>query len=164
MKRPLSVTIIGAMVLAQGLAFGVLGSLATVVPLAAEAGLLPREVLTTLPHLPPREEIRAVGALMLGSFGLVSGIGLLRLRPWAWLMAMILQGINLANELFGYARGSAIYPNMALSVLIVLYLNARDIQRAFSVAQHRDDPVSRRTADEDQAATAEAQREVAESR
>ncbi len=163
MKRPLSVTIIGALVLTQGLTFGVLGSLATVVPLAAEAGLLPPEVLAALPTLPPRAEIRAVGALMLGSFGLVSGIGLLRLRPWAWLMAMILQGINLANELFGYARGSAVYPSMALSVLIVLYLNASDIQRAFSAAQHRADPVSHQTAEEDHAAAAEAQREVAES-
>jgi uncharacterized membrane protein (DUF2068 family) len=164
MRRPFGVTIIGALVLAQGLGFSLLGSLATVVPLAAEAGLLPPAVVAALPALHMGEEIRAVGALMLGSFGLVSGIGLLRQRPWAWLMAMILQGINLTNELFSYARGSAIYPNMALSVLIVLYLNARDIQRAFSAAQHRDDPESRRTADADQAAAAEAQREVAGSR
>ena len=158
MRRPLGVTIIGALVLTQGLAFGLLGSLGTIAPLAAKAGLLPPEVLAALPPLHRREEILAVGALMLGSFGLVSGIGLLRLRPWAWLMAMILQGINLANELVGYTRGSAVYINMGLSVLIVLYLNARDIQRAFSAAQHRADPVSRRTVADDQAAAAEAQR------
>ena len=53
---------------------------------------------------------------------------------------------------------------MLVSVVIVLYLNQRDVQRSFSAAQHRSDPASTRTLEADRAAAAETQREVVGSR
>jgi hypothetical protein len=164
MKRPLSLTIIGTLVLLQGIAFGSFGSLTLALYLAPLSEALPRELLAELPAIQLRELLPATAALMLGTFGLVSGVGILRLRPWSWVMAMITQGINLATELANYTRGHANYLSMVASVVIVLYLNQRDVQRAFNAALHRTDPEGTRTAQADAAAAEEAQREAVESR
>jgi hypothetical protein len=51
---------------------------------------------------------------------------------------------------------------MVISVIIVFYLNQRDVRNAFSVAQHREDPESTRSAEEEQAAIRQARRDMAE--
>jgi hypothetical protein len=160
----LSVTIIGAVVLTQGLIFVLAGALIIGLLVARQAGVEVMPWPTWLLGLHRREDLLATSSLLSGVFALVSGSGILRVRPWAWLMAMILQGTILATELASYARGNAIYLNMAVAVVIVLYLNQRDVQRAFSTAQHLADPESPRTAAADTAAAAEAQREVAHGR
>ncbi|MCG8350030.1 MAG: hypothetical protein MI924_19875, partial [Chloroflexales bacterium] len=99
--------------------------------------------------------------ITLGIFAMVSGIGMLRMRSWAWLMAMIIQGIAMTIGLFNYFQGQPSYLEMLFSVIIVFYLNQRDIQRAFSVAQHQKEPMSLRTVESDRAATAEAQATLA---
>lgn len=164
MKRPFSITIIGVVILLQGVFFTavagfVLGNVSAVL-----FHWLPPDTINTLPTYSQRELLFVVVALVMGICCLVSSVGVLRLRSWAWLMAMIVQGINLAAELVSYLQGTVGYFNMLVSVIIVLYLNQRDVQRAFSVAQHRSDPASTRTAEADRAAVAEAQREVIKSR
>jgi uncharacterized membrane protein (DUF2068 family) len=70
-----------------------------------------------------------------GIFGIVSSIGLLRMRPWAWLMAMIVQGISMILYLADYIRGVPNYVGMIFAVFVVFYLNQRDIQLIFDVAR-----------------------------
>lgn len=79
---------------------------------------------------------------VLGLFTVVSGIGVLRLRPWAWLMALVVNGFSLLALLILYFRRDPFYLHMLIDSLAVLYLNQSSIRRAFRIAQRSDDPDS----------------------
>lgn len=66
-----------------------------------------------------------------GAVGLIVSVGLWWLQRWAWVATMLWAGINMAQALYGYFWGTPQYIAMALSVVIVLYLNQRDVQLAF---------------------------------
>ncbi|MBI3361357.1 MAG: hypothetical protein HY023_09630 [Chloroflexi bacterium] len=59
------------------------------------------------------------------------GFGLFRLRPWAWLAAMALQGFYLLVGLIDYLKGHPDYISMLVSIVIVLYLNTEEVRDAF---------------------------------
>ncbi len=162
MKRPLSVILVGALVLIQGLVFTAIWGLILSAFGTRYWGALPPKVVAELPDITLPELLLAVTNLVMGLVGLISGVGILRLRAWAGLMALIAQGMNLVAELVSYTRGEANYLNMLISVIIVFYLNQRDVRNAFSVAQHREDPESARSVEEEQAAIRQARRDMAE--
>ena len=164
MKRPTSVTLLGILIFIQGLMFTVLSSLALLLFSTTLSESLPPDIASELPAVRLQDLLLAASALVMGGVGLVSSIGILRLRSWAWLMAMIAQGINLFAEMVNYTRGQANYISLVVSTIIVFYLNQRDVQIAFRVAHRREDPASVRTAEEDQAAIEEARRDVVESK
>jgi len=64
---------------------------------------------------------------------LVAGIGLLRLRPSAWTLAVLTEGLSLTMALVIYSRDKPIYiyPLMIYTIVTVLYLNYNDVQVAF---------------------------------
>ena len=63
---------------------------------------------------------------------------MLRLRPWAWLVAMLLQGVTLATNLFYYfVQGQLFALALLLAIIIVFYLNSRTIRHVFEAAEHR---------------------------
>ncbi len=66
-----------------------------------------------------------------GGVGLIVSVGLWRLQRWAWVATMTWAGINMAQALWSYWVSEPQYAAMALSVVIVLYLNQRDVQLAF---------------------------------
>jgi hypothetical protein len=74
--------------------------------------------------------IRALGYTVAALFALVAG-GMWRLRRYAWVATMLLVGLLMAVQLLRYARGGPRYPLMVLSVLIVFYLNQREVQGRF---------------------------------
>jgi hypothetical protein len=76
---------------------------------------------------------------LLGSALLVAGIGLLRMRHSAWLLAMTIEAVSLAIALRWYALGEPRFGPMALSSLIVLALNQREVRQAF-LHNHDDVP------------------------
>ncbi len=163
MKRPLSITIIGVLILCQGLVFTAVAGVTLPLISAIMFRWLPPGYVAELPNYTQRELLFVGAALVIGVCCLVSGVGVLRLRSWAWLMAMIVQGINLSSELVNYLRGHPVYFNMLVSVIIVLYLNQRDIQASMNAADYRRDPSSRITVEPDQA-TPEAQQKVIRTR
>ncbi len=71
------------------------------------------------------------GVILHGIFLVAAGVGLLRLRPRAWIWSMALQGIGLTAGLAAYLRGRPDYIAMAAGVIIVLLLNQHDVQAAF---------------------------------
>ncbi len=162
MKRPTSVTFLGVLVFIQGLIFTVLSSLALLLFSTRLSELLPPDIASELAAVRLQDLLLAASALVMGGVSLVSSIGILQLRSWAWLMAMIAQGINLFAEMVNYTRGQANYISLVVSTIIVFSLNQRDVQMAFRVAHRREDPASVRTAEEDQAAIEEARRDVVE--
>ncbi len=58
--------------------------------------------------------------------------GLWRYQRWAWVLVMILSGASMAADLFGYFEGNPSYLTMFINVIIVFYLNQREVQRVFS--------------------------------
>jgi len=62
---------------------------------------------------------------------LVIAFGLWHLKRSAWVLIMIQQGIGLSVYLWFYANGEPLYLSMLLSVIIVFYLNQREVQQAF---------------------------------
>ena len=65
-------------------------------------------------------------ALVLASFGL------LRLKRWGWTLTMILTGTGLALNIWNYFQGNANFLEMAIYIVIVFYLNQRDVQSPFT--------------------------------
>lgn len=57
--------------------------------------------------------------------------GLWLMRRWAWVATMIWTGVSLAIGLITYYQGTPNYFSMIFNVLIVLYLNQREVQLAF---------------------------------
>ncbi len=61
--------------------------------------------------------------------------GLWRLQRFAWVLIMIHSGLAMASDLWGYFSGRPSYMTMLINVIIVLYLNQREVQMAFSGTQ-----------------------------
>ena len=108
-KRPLGVTILAILQLLGGI-LGIFAGIAIV-------AVFP--VIFTL----------IIGAVLLivGLLGLIVGWGLYTMKSWAWMLAMILNIINIIL---------AIYPtlnivSMIIPLIIVIYLNQKDIKSRF---------------------------------
>ncbi|MBU2600680.1 MAG: LPXTG cell wall anchor domain-containing protein [Actinobacteria bacterium] len=75
--------------------------------------------------------------LALVGLNLVIALGMLLLRPWAWMAAMTVQGTSLGAGLWAYYLGSPDFLLMGTSVLVVLYLNLHEVRRPFGVEDLR---------------------------
>lgn len=58
-------------------------------------------------------------------------VGLWRLRRWAWVLTMILVGVDLAVGLWTYLHATPDYLGMLIDVIMVFYLNQGDVQETF---------------------------------
>ena len=112
--RPLGVTILGILQILGG-----------ILSIFAGFGLIALAALMTGLEL----LFMAIGAvtLVLGIVGLIVGWGLYTMKSWAWMMAIILNIINIIL---------AIYPSfnimsMIIPIIIILYLNQADIKSRF---------------------------------
>lgn len=69
--------------------------------------------------------------IILGALMFFVSIALFRLRSWAWLASMTLQGMGLFAGLIGYIYSRPNYFGMLLGTFIVLYLNRQEVKAAF---------------------------------
>lgn len=136
MKRPLIVTIIGVLLLLQSLFSTLFAGGVIALSIAMEQEMLPPDLAADFARLALPDTLSLTTVLTIGIFGLVSSVGLLRLRPWGWLMAMIVQGVSLVVNLLDYVRGDPNYFYLLFSVVVVLYLNQRGIQQVFDVTSY----------------------------
>ncbi|HLZ56631.1 MAG TPA: hypothetical protein VKR06_06760 [Ktedonosporobacter sp.] len=70
----------------------------------------------------------------LGLLLLIIGVGLFFRHSWSWLLAMTMQGVNLAVALASYFSGDRdlwLFLSMVLGLLLVLVLNQHEVRRAF---------------------------------
>ncbi len=81
--------------------------------------------------------LQASAWVVLGVLALLAAVGLAQLRPAAWLLAMALQGLNLAIALWGYLSGDPDYLTMAVGLVVVLALNQEEVRRAFEARRSR---------------------------
>lgn len=82
------------------------------------------------------EEIPAVGVFVLAFAALLflSVIGMLSGRRTGWLLAMVITGMFVAIDIFGYLTGDSNHLWMLLNIVTVFYLNQRDVREAVGVA------------------------------
>jgi len=85
---------------------------------------------------------RAQGAPMVltaaGVVALVTAVGLLGRRRWAWVVTMLYVGLVLGAELVLWLRGTPGYLMMALSVVAAFYLNQSRVKDAFATRPAAD--------------------------
>lgn len=156
MQRPRIVTLIGWLTLLYGLWLLAFFALLLVMLFGVSRELIPPEISISFQQS-GLLTLLSGGQLVLGFFFVASGIGVLRLQSWAWLLAMVVNGVNLIIQLIDYFRDQPHYAHMLISTAFVFLLNLDEVQRTFSLAQHRTEPDSLRTAQADAAAASEAQ-------
>jgi hypothetical protein len=75
----------------------------------------------------------AIGA---GIAWLAAGVGLWSLRPWAWMFAMVVAGLALFEAFLWFLEYPGTGLGLGMSILpliIILYLNGRDVKAAFGL-------------------------------
>lgn len=72
-----------------------------------------------------------LGLLALVLASIVVTIGLARLRPWAWLWSMTIQGVRLLIGLIAYFRGDPYAFSMVVPLIAVLLLDQVPVRRAY---------------------------------
>lgn len=70
--------------------------------------------------------------------GLLISYGMFTLKRQAWVLTMLWAGLNLIISLLNYWRGEPIYLTMLYSVVVVYYLNQREVRAAFQVPLSKD--------------------------
>jgi len=76
----------------------------------------------------------AIGA---GILWFAAAVGLWSLRPWAWMLAMVVAGVALFEAFLAFLEfpGTGLGFGMSLMpLIIILYLNGRDVKAAFGLA------------------------------
>ena len=93
-----------------------------------------------LGDLPAFERVGIWGWLVvgLGVIWLAVAVGLWSLRPWAWTFAMVVAGLALFEAFLWFLQfpGSGVAFGMSiLPIIIILYLNTRDVKAEFGMAE-----------------------------
>jgi hypothetical protein len=80
-----------------------------------------------------REVVLGFVFALLGVLALAAAIGFFRVARGAWLLAVLVQGIDLALALVLYFadRPAFVYGMMVYGIVMVLYLHQADVQAAF---------------------------------
>jgi len=93
--------------------------------LGVEEGLPYLKVLIRNPFFYSWAGWMLVGFLALGI------LGLLWLKRWGWVLTMILTGVGLSLNIWNYFQGKPNYVSLVVYLVIVFYLNQREVQAAF---------------------------------
>jgi hypothetical protein len=126
---PILVSIIGFFAILAGLAWVVLG-----------ARILGFDWFTVLGDVGKFEQSGIWGwlAILSGIIWIAAGVGLWSLRPWAWMFGMIVAGLSLFEAFLWFLEypGSGMGLGMSIMpLIIILYLNGRDVKAAFGLAE-----------------------------
>ncbi len=133
-QRPTGVTILAVLALIGGI-FGICGG---------GLGVLGGSFLSALGAQAGAGEATALGGMaVLSSIILLViavaeigfGIGAWTLKPWAWMLGLILFGVNivfaLISLLAGWSAFSSVLVQVAISGVIIYYLMTPDVKKAF---------------------------------
>jgi uncharacterized membrane protein (DUF2068 family) len=81
----------------------------------------------------------AAGLAVLAVVGFTAAILLFRMRQLGWTLTMLLAGVSLATQVYLYVTaGTLTVYLMLIQVVIVLYLNQREVRVAFGIGVHKD--------------------------
>jgi hypothetical protein len=137
-RRPRPVTILAIIQIVSGLAYAALAA-TLMVDANAYPDVTSSLAATDLPvwlGVPART--LAVIVAVVAALELLAAVALLRLRQSGWTLAMLLAGASLASQIVIWWNNDGVQPlSMLLGVVTVLYLNQREVRRAFGIGTRR---------------------------
>lgn len=136
MKRPRGVIIIGCLLFLQGLVLSALVAVPAATLILALRGQLPSDLVISLEGITPLSWASIGANAVVAILSLVGGVALLLVRPWAWTLALLVQGYSLAVDLWGILQGRTPYLEMLVPIVIIFYLNTRSVTRFFETLRH----------------------------
>jgi hypothetical protein len=126
-KRSLPVTILGLLLVLQGIAMAFL-AIYHLTLIDISILIAPLNIFEEFPY-----NLKGLAFLGLSLLGLVAGIGFLRMWTIAWMLAISFQGFSLALSFIIYFDNKPIYvyPVMAYCIFMVIYLHYSEVMSAF---------------------------------
>jgi hypothetical protein len=137
-RRPRPVTILAIIQIMSGLAYLTVAGL-----LLADAEYNPDVTdslgVADLPvWLGVSARALAVIFVIVAVLEVIAAVALLRLRQSGWTLTMLLAGTSLASQIVIWWANDGVQPlSMLLAVVTVLYLNQREVRRAFGIGTRR---------------------------
>jgi ABC-type multidrug transport system fused ATPase/permease subunit len=98
---------------------------------------LPSDLVISLEGISPLNWASVGANAIVAVLSLIGGVALLLVRPWAWTLALLVQGYSLAVDLWGVYQGRTPYLEMLIPIVIIFYLNTRSVSRFFESLRHR---------------------------
>jgi hypothetical protein len=138
-KRPIAITIVGAIVLIVGI-FNIASGALDISQGRIDFRLADEPLFENNQPSEYAVEVEEFGLpIVLGAIQVILGIAFLRLRRWAWVAIMFLVAFDLARDLIHYFRGlESDYIALGLEVLLVLALNQEEVQKIFGIRAAND--------------------------
>ena len=138
MRRPRSVTFVAILLVLYGLTLAFLVGLVVLVLVQPDALEIDQWTLRgILAQISDFDIVLLGGQLLMGLFMTVGGFGLLRMRGWAWLMAIIALGVHLLILLINYVGVTPSYWEMLFSATMIFLVNLQEVHQTLGLI---DDP------------------------
>ena len=138
MRRPRSVTFVGILLGLYGLALIFLAGLVMLVILQPGVpDATPLALKDLLSQISNFDVVLLGGQVLMGGFMAIGGLGMLRVRGWGWLMAIIALGVHLLILLINYWRGTPSYWEMLFSATLIFLVNLQEVHQTLGLV---DDP------------------------
>jgi hypothetical protein len=136
-RLPVAVDVLAALLLLKAFLIGVVVLGASIDPLRVlAASTVTYQLIAPLLTSPVVTAIVALVAVALA----VAAIALLRRRRIGWLLAMVLTGVFVAIDIYGYLTTGANHLWMAINIVTVFYLNQAEVRQTVGAADPDREP------------------------
>ena len=133
-QRPMGITILAVLALIGGI-LGICGGLAGIVGASFLGGLAASVGAGNATALSGMAVVSSIIALAFAVAYLVFGFGAWTLKPWAWMLGMVLSGLNIVFQLVaviaGWSTLGGVLISVVISGVIIYYLLTPEVKKAF---------------------------------
>ena len=133
-QRPMGVTILAILAFVGGI-LGICGGLSGIVGASFLGGLAASAGASNVTALGGMLVVYSIIAVAFAVADLVFGFGAWTLKPWAWMLGMVLFGLNIVYQLVAVIAGWSTLGGVLISVVIagviIYYLLTPEVKKAF---------------------------------
>lgn len=133
-QRPMGITILAVLAFIGGI-LGICGGLSGIVGASFLGGLAASVGASNATALGGMLVVYSIIALAFAVADLVFGFGAWTLKPWAWMLGMVLFGLNIVFQLVavvaGWSTVGGVLISLVISGVIIYYLLTPDVKKAF---------------------------------
>lgn len=136
-QRPMGVTILAVLAFIGGI-LGICGGLSGIVGASFLGGLAASVGASNATALGGMLAVYSIVALAFAVVDIIFGFGAWTLRPWAWMLGMVLSGLNVVFQLVALVAGWSTFGSVIIPIVIagviIYYLLTPDVKKAFGRA------------------------------
>ena len=136
-QRPMGITILAVLAFIGGI-FGICGGLSGIVGGSFLGGLAASVGASGATALGGMLAVYSIIAVAFAVVDLVFGFGAWTLKPWAWMLGMVLSGLNIVFQLVALVAGwttiGGILIPVVIAGVIIYYLLTPEVKKAFGRA------------------------------